>query len=188
MPRRKAKIDTSLPQPTQVAEVAAVTSEVASDDLARLKLQFADLEKKLQASEEKRGDAEQRALDLARSQGALMQRDIEAVPTGKKVKVERLDHYDTVGYENNRPVRKPVFKTVEVPTYFYKVDLPPCGGIDIKTNGISYYHGVVYEFTDDVLRDVRERVYRCWQHDAAIHGSDENFYRKPKMQRLSARA
>ena len=63
--------------------------------------------------------------------------------------------------------------------------LPPVGGVDLKINDVSFYHGVVYELDIDTLRSVKEMVYRLWDHDRSIHGSDENFYRKPQETTLT---
>lgn len=169
-------------------------AEVASLDGApdttkdALRAQIAELEAKLAASEAARGDSEKLALAAAQAQGALMQRDIQEVPTGKTVKVQRLDHYKIVGHhDDGREIIKPVFHAVTLPTFFYKIDMPPCGGNDLKINGTPFYHGAVYELDIDSLRTVKDMVFRTWKHDSEIHGSDENFYRKPQQARLSAR-
>lgn len=61
----------------------------------------------------------------------------------------------------------------------YKVDLPPSGGMCIKLNGLDYFHGEQYNFTTDQLRSIKDIVARCWNHEASIMGSNENFYRQP---------
>src|SRR5574340_942318 len=125
---------------------------------------------------------------IAMSQGAFMQRDISEVPTGKTIKVQRAAGYKVVGHrDDGREIIKPVFRTVTIPTYYYKIDMPPCGGTDLKLNGTPYYHGGVYELDLDTLRTVKEMVNRLWKHDAEIHGSDENFYRKQSKPTISAR-
>ena len=169
-------------------------AEVASLDGApdttkdALRAEIAELKAKLAASDAARGDSEKLALAAAQAQGALMQRDIQEVPTGKTVKVQRLDHYKVVGHKDDgREILKPVFHSVTLPTFFYKIDMPPCGGTDLKINGTPFYHGAVYELDVDSLRTVKDMVFRTWKHDSDIHGSDENFYRKPQQARLSAR-
>jgi hypothetical protein len=93
-----------------------------------------------------------------------------------------------MGYKDDgREILKPVFRVIEVPTYFYKINMPPCGGEDCKQNGISLYHGAVYELDLDTLRTVKEWVYRLWDHDRNTSGSNENFYRKKLDLRFSAR-
>lgn len=172
---RKAKAEAKRKGLMEVASMKAAPPE--SQDA--LKQRIADLEARLQESESKRSDAEKLALASAESQGRLMQRDIQEIPTGKTVKVMRLSHYKEVGHKDDgRPIIKPVFKSVSVPTFFYKIDMPPCGGTDLKINGDPFYHGAVYEVDEDTLRTLKEIVYRTWKHDAEIHGSDENFYRK----------
>lgn len=169
------------------AVVASIT-DVSDDAEMRLLKEISDLKQKLAIAETARSAAEQDALATAQAQGALMQRQIEEVPTGKTVKLQRLKEYKIVGHKDDgREILKPVFHTVSIPTYFYKIDMPPCGGVDMKINGASYYHGAVYEFDLDTLRTVKEMMFRLWKHDADIHGSDENAYRKPQRTRLSAR-
>lgn len=138
------------------------------------------LKGKLELSERGRSDAEQQALASAQAQGSLlMQRQIDEVATGKTVTVKRCKGYKVVGHhDDGRDILRPVFTDVPRATYFYKVDLPPCGGSDLKINGVPFYHGAVYELDEDTLRSVKEIVYRCWKHDSEIHGNDENFYRK----------
>lgn len=62
--------------------------------------------------------------------------------------------------------------------WWYRVDLAPCGGIDIRLNGIQYVHGETYEFDTDTLRSVKEIVSRTWGHEANIHGENENAYKR----------
>lgn len=124
----------------------------------------------------------------AMAQGSFLQRDVAEVPTGRRIAMQKAVGYKVVGHhDDGREIIKPVFKTENVPTFYYKVDLPPCGGSDLKLNGTPYYHGGVYELDLDTLRTVKDMVYRMWKHDAEIHGSDENFYRKPTRVNLSAR-
>jgi carboxylesterase type B len=61
--------------------------------------------------------------------------------------------------------------------WWYRIDLAPCGGIDIRINGNQYVHGQTYEFTTDLLRSVKEIVSRTWGHEANIHGENENAYK-----------
>lgn len=176
--------------PDRLQEVASVKG--ATPNEALLIAEIEALRAKLELSEVARSDAEKAALAAAEAQGMLMQRDMEEVATGKKVKVKRaIDEkgrpsYKVVGYKDDgREIFKPVWREIELPTYFYKVDMPPCGGLDLKINGEPLYHGVVYELDIDTLRSVKEMVYRLWDHDRAIHGSDENFYRTPQEKRLN---
>ena len=184
---RKIKPDEAL---VEVASWKGASSETET----RLLAEIDDLKAKLGLAETARSDAEAAALATVEAgAGLLMQGRNEEQPTGKKIKVQRLAHYKEVGYKDDgRPILKPVFKTVEIPTFFYRIDMPPCGGSDLKINGVPFYHGAVYELDLDSLRTVKEMVYRTWDHDRQIHGSDESFYRGKHMDldprnRLSAR-
>jgi hypothetical protein len=61
--------------------------------------------------------------------------------------------------------------------YWYRIDLAPCGGTEIKINGTPYYHGSTYEFRTDTLRTVKEIVSRTWAHENNIMGNNENVYK-----------
>jgi carboxylesterase type B len=61
--------------------------------------------------------------------------------------------------------------------WWYRIDLAPCGGIDIRLNGQQFVHGTTYEFTTDVLRSVKEIVARTWDHENNINGTNENAYK-----------
>jgi len=175
------------------AERAAGTPTVASikgastDVIASLNDQIADLQKQLDSERTKRTAAESKALAQAEAQGYMLQSGIQEVATGKTRTVQHLKEYKNVGYKDDgREILKPVFEMVEAPTFFYKIDMPPCGGTDLKINGVPYYHGATYEVTIDELQSIKDIVAKCWKHDADIHGTDENFYRKPTQRRVSA--
>lgn len=61
--------------------------------------------------------------------------------------------------------------------YWYRIDLAPCGGTEVKINGVPYYHGSTYEFETDLLRSIKEIVARTWDHENNIMGSNENVYK-----------
>ena len=61
--------------------------------------------------------------------------------------------------------------------YWYRIDLAPCGGTEVKINGTPYYHGSTYEFRTDTLRTVKEIVSRTWAHENNIMGNNENVYK-----------
>lgn len=166
-------------------EVAS-TVGASAKDVAKLMEEIRGLKEKLKLSEQQRSDAEAAALAAAEAQGMLMQRQIQEVATGKTVKVKRASGYEVVGHKDDgREILKPVWKTVELPTYFYKIDMPAVGGWDLKINGQSLFHGTVYEFDIDTLRSVKEIVYRTWDHERSIHGSDENAYRPQQQPTLT---
>jgi hypothetical protein len=179
----------------QFVQVESVDS-AGADDVKKLMAEIKGLREALKVSEVARTEAEAAALAAAEAQGALMQRDIVEVPTGKFVNVKRAvdpetgdPTYKVVGYkEDGREILKPIFHDVKLPTFFYKIDLPAVGGLDLKTNDASLYHGVVYQLDIDTLRSVKERVYRLWQHDQTIHGSNENAYRPKQEPTLSMRS
>lgn len=174
----------------KIVDVHSATPE----QIAALLAENAALQERLALETEARGEAEQRLLDQAVAQ--LGQAEIMEVPTGKTVKLKRLDleheGEDRMGYrtksyrEDGRPNLAPVWKDVDLPTYFYRIDLPPSGGECMKINGEAIYHGTVIECDIDRLRSIKEIIYRGWDHERNISGSNENAYRTPKKQRLSA--
>jgi hypothetical protein len=64
--------------------------------------------------------------------------------------------------------------------WFYKINLPSSGGWDVSINGTRFYHGQQYKIGTDTLRTLKEIVHRSWQHENAIMGNNENFYRRPQ--------
>jgi hypothetical protein len=182
--------------PPEVTEETAKTAHVSIADVtdtspenvAKLLAQVRELQEQLGARDITISDMQAQALERAKAQGMLMQREIEEVDAQETIEVDRIDHYKTVGYhDDGREIRRPKFKKVTLPLYFYKIDLPPCGGSDMKINGFPLYHGSVVKVDIDTLRTIKDMVYRCWKHDLEIHGSDENVYRKPQMATISAR-
>jgi len=71
--------------------------------------------------------------------------------------------------------------------WHYWIDLAPNGGTDIKINGIPYYQGQTYKVTTDTLRVLKDVTARGWVHEQQIHGSNENFYRKPLNRTISGK-
>lgn len=153
------------------------TPENVQDLLDRIE----KLEKALDAANQAKSKAEEEAHQVASAQSvALMQRDITEVATGREIEIARCTGYDVAGYrDDGREIRKPVFKKVKVPTYFYKIELPPSGGISVGINGQHFYHGETYEVDVDLLRTLKDIVHRSWAHEQKLKGSDENVYRKP---------
>jgi len=114
--------------------------------------------------------------------------NIEEIPTGKTKMIIKCVGYKRTGFENGRVTREPIFEEVEVPTYRYKIDMAPCGGIDLKINDVAYYHGQTIEVDIDTLRTIKDTVYKTWAHDASVHGNkDENAYRPKTHEKISAR-
>ena len=71
--------------------------------------------------------------------------------------------------------------------WHYRIDLAPNGGTDIKINGVPFYQGQTYKVTTDTLRVLKDTVARGWVHEQQIHGSNENFYRKPLNRTISGK-
>jgi hypothetical protein len=149
---------------------AKITS---ADEVEKLRAEVERLQGLLATANTANEDAARRAMFF---------KDVnEEMPTGETAKVARCVKYETVSYrDDGRPILKPIFKEVELPTFFYKVDLPPVGGTSIKINGEDFFHGETYTLDIDQLRSVKEAVHRTRDHDATIHGTDENAYR-PKL-------
>lgn len=187
---------------SKIVDIQNVTPE----DVKRILAENARLTQELADQTAARTEAEQKLVDQAASQ--LAQTDIREVPTGRTVNMRMLDAayvdkhddgthtgapngYRIVGYKDDaggRPILKPVFKSVKVPTFYYRIDLPPSGGEALKLNGVPYYHGTIGEFDLHTLRTVKEIVYRGWDHERNISGSNENVYREQKRPHISARA
>lgn len=87
-----------------------------------------------------------------------------------------------------RDEKKHKFKDVKVPTYYYTIELPAGAGVDLSTNGVSYYHGQTYEVDHSTLQDLKSRVARCWDHEKSIHSENENAYRRPQNTHLKTAA
>lgn len=133
---------------------------------------------------QKKVEDQQGQIDALESQAlaaanAVIPGTAQEVPTGKFIKVRRGSGYKVESWKDDgTPIVKVIFKEVDLPTFKYLINLPPCGGTDLKLNGVAYYHNTVYELDLDTLRSVKEIVARCWDHDKQIHGTDENFYRQ----------
>jgi hypothetical protein len=153
--------------------MTAPTKVTKADELEALRAEVKRLEAALSIANTANEDAARRALFF---------KDVnEEVPTGETVKVQKCYKYETAGYsDSGKPILKPVYKDVEVPTFMYKINLPPVGGTAITLDGEPYYHGQTYVFDLDRLRSIKEIVHRIRDHEATIHGTDENAYR-PKV-------
>lgn len=62
--------------------------------------------------------------------------------------------------------------------WWYRIDMAPCGGTDLRINGKPYLHGETYKFDTDTLRAIKEMVARTWTHENDINGHAFNPYRK----------
>jgi hypothetical protein len=141
------------------------------DQIKELQAQIAQLSKELDSESHKRGEAEESARKL--SAGSLLVGNADdGVSTGKTVTTLKCKN----PWEQNQ--KKQEFYEVEVPTFMYTINIPSGSGLSLSTNGIEYYHGQTYEVDLDTLRDLRSRSEKCWKHEKAIHGDNENAYRK----------
>jgi len=152
------------------------------EEVSRLNAEIERLKKALATAQGETTEAQRAAKEAVEAQAQsnlIMQGEIREVPTGKKVTVQRLKEYKVRGYtDDNRALREPVFHGVELPTYFYKIDLPASGGEGVNIGGQWYYHGQSYEIDIDLLRTLKDIVHRAWVHEATIHGNNENIFRK----------
>lgn len=152
----------------------------SNDELSHLKAEVERLNKALKQSEQSRTESEERALAAAVGQGVpFIQNTVNEVPTGQKVKVRKA---------KNPWVKKAdqlEFEEVDMPTFFYKVDLPPSGGVCVKLDGVDYYHGETYTVHLDMLRTLKDSVYKAWVHEQTIRGNvNENVFRRPTARTL----
>jgi len=185
--------------------------------VADLEAEIADLKRQLAESNAKRDEAETFALQAAEAQG-MMQENVQEVPTGKTKGIPKCVGYRAISYkENGQPNLRPIWDTMacpeckgkgevkgaecedcsgkgkipkleSVPTYFYKIMLPPSGGYGLMVNQQWMYHGGVYELDIHQLRSAKEQVFRSWQHEKNVHGDNENFYKRETKPTISARA
>lgn len=150
------------------------------DEISRLQAEVERLKGALQ-------DAAVAADEAARRE-MFFKNSADEVPTGRTIKVPTCTGYDTSGYKDDgTPIRKPIWEERDAATFLYKIDMPPVGGVDIKINGNSLFHGETYEFTLDQLRVVKSVVHNLYAHDASIHGTDENAYRPKTNARFSGK-
>ena len=149
-----------------------------NEELERKELEakIALLEKQLSEERFARAEAE----NFSASQ--VVVNSAQEVPTGRSVTVEKCINPWV------KDEKKQKFQTVEIPTFFFTIDLPPGAGVCLYTNGVEFYHGQTYEFREDELAEIKDRVAKCWYHEKSIHGDNENAYRQPAQTHLMSRA
>jgi hypothetical protein len=167
MPPREQKAAQERPDDTQSAEAellgeapAAQSASMSQTDMLK---RIAELEKELADSK----TAEQKAQDALAEAQAGAQSALLFNPAVTEVFAGKRDD----GADMWR----------------YKIDLSPSGGVEIRLNGIPYYHGEVYTFDTATLRTVKEIVARTWDHERNISGNNENVYRREMEPRLSGK-
>jgi len=139
--------------------------------LAELQSQIAALQAQLLQEQEARSVAESN--ELATAEAGMYVGNSDEQPTGKTVKIKKC----TNPWETDE--RKQKFVEVDVPTYFYQIQLPTGAGISLTTNGQDYFHNETYTVDLYTLTDLKSRIARCWDHEKSIHGDNENAYRRP---------
>ena len=172
---------------------AGQDQESLQDKLARLEAELA-IEKSARASAE---DSAARQLAQVQSNALQMSaiREVDAGTIEREVigpdgepKTTRVAVLEPDGSqrldEHNRKMWESVPITETVPVYWYKIEIPPSAGLFISVNGQQLYHGETYKFTLDNLRTVKEMVFRAWQHEANVSGSNENAYRPRQSARV----
>lgn len=143
------------------------------DELEKLRAEVKRLEGLLAVANTENEDSARRAMFF---------KDVnEEVPTGSTVKV-MVARKPWAKKEDEQDLRE-----VEIPTFLYKIDMPPVGGVQIMVNGEALYHGQTYTLDLHQLRMVKEIVHRLRDHEATIHGTDENAYRPKVNARFSGR-
>jgi hypothetical protein len=145
-----------------------VNKEISVKDLQS---QIADLQAQLLSEKEARSAAEDNAKATADA-GIFVNRSDEQ-PTGKTIKIQKCSN----PWETDE--RKQKLISVDVPTYYYQIQLPTGAGISLTTNGQDFMHGETYTVDLYTLIDLKSRVARCWDHEKSIHGDNENAYRRP---------
>lgn len=145
-------------------------ARMTDEEVSKMQQEVADLKLALAKSDLARTEAEEQARAL--SEFGRYTGDAEEQPTGKTTVIQVCSN----PWERKEAKQK--FKDVEVPTFFYTVNLPK-GAWSLARNGFEYCHGQTYELDINTLRDLKSGVWGCWKHEYDIHGSNENEYRAP---------
>jgi hypothetical protein len=152
----------------------------ANQTLAELQAEIARLQGELTTERTARTEAEETSAALA--QASQFSGHTEEQPTGKSVTIRKcINPYE-------REEKKQKWTEVEVPTFFYTIDMPAGAGISLSTNGVEYYHNQAYEVDLYTLADLKSRVALCWDHEKSISGNNENAYRRQNQSSLISAA
>ena len=165
---RDAKKEAKAAKPKAAVEPTSREAELLAE-LASYKAKLGMVEEQL---------TEQQATNLALASAEVGGEHTDR-PTGKTKMVTVFDRNEVKGYKDDgTEILRPKFKKAEVPTYYYRINMAPCGGAFLMLNGCQYFHGTTYEFDAATLSTVKEICYRTWDHHRNTNKNDENFYRK----------
>jgi hypothetical protein len=143
------------------------------DELSQLKAEIGRLQSALSSAETHSEEAAKRAMYFKGDDGEE--------PTGNKIKIRKAMKPWAKSEDDQD------WQNVEVDTFYFKIDMPPIGGVQIMLNGEAMQHGLMYEVTQDTLRVLKSIVYKLREHEANIHGNDENVYRPKVNARFSGK-
>lgn len=149
------------------------------EDIDKLTAEVARLQEALAAEKQAKTEAEEAY--FAAAQAGPFVGNTEEQPTGRTVKMSICLNPAA------RTEKEHKYKEVDVPTYYYTIQLPTGAGVSLSTNGMEYFHGETYEFDPYMLAEMKSRVARCWDHEKSIHGDNENAYRRPMNHVLSGK-
>ena len=139
-------------------------------DERKLLAEIEELRKKLGDAIHAKTQAEEMA--AATAAASTFTGSSEEQPTGRTVTIRVCIN------PAEKKEEKLKWKDLDVPTYFYAINLP-LSAPNLATNGVEYYHGQTYEVDQYTLADLKSRVARCWDHEKSIHSENENAYRRP---------
>lgn len=170
------KLQKTPPIPTlggaPATEIIPKKPATSDDELATLKAEVARLSAALDAK-----TAEVNAGQF------FIPNDQEEQATGETVTMMVCTNAGRMKDSRGREV-DPIYEEQEVPTYRYRINQPDFGGWDIKLDGVPYYQGEIYTVDLHTLRTLKAIIGNMWQHEASIHGNNENAYRRPVHKHL----
>lgn len=155
--------------------------KTSDDELKILKAELEMMREELSAT---RAQLEAKA---AESPQFFIPDDEGEMPTGRTVTMSVCKNPAKVSDDPKKRVVEPVWEDEEVPTYMYRIHMPALGGWDIQLDGAPLYEGQTYELDLHTLRTVKSIIGNLWQHEASVHGNNENAYRKPVHKVLSGK-
>ncbi|MFB9123292.1 hypothetical protein E2553_00250 [Paraburkholderia dipogonis] len=152
----------------------------------------ADVMDSSQAASQGTGAAPEESIEALRARIKALEADNEKLSAAKDVAEEesaRLSAQAQSSLLTTSVVERFAGKSEDgKELWWYRVDLAPCGGTDLRINGKPYLHGETYKFDTDTLRTIKEMVARTWVHENDINGHAFNPYRKAQNKVLGAGA